>query len=390
MRVILFTGKGGVGKTSLALATALTAAERGRRVFVLSTDAAHSLGDALGRPVGARPVEVAERVTAQEVAPLAELDRSWAAISGWLRALLSDHAESLVAEELLVLPGLEELVSLRAVREVEAAGAHDVCIVDCAPTGATLRMLRLPDVLRTLMDRFWVGKRRAARVLRPIAERVGAGRFVAPEEVFDAFERLYREVEGVRQILLDEDRTSARLVVNPARVVVDETRRSFAYLCLYGVATDAILVNRLLPAEATAGYFAHWAARERAELAEIEASFPVPRFTAPLHPHEPIGVDALRTLGHETYGDRDPAELFVRRRPLRLERRGSNTLLSIDLPTTSGEEIDVSVLGDELHVGVRDVRRRIALPTSLVGLTVASAKLLEGVLEIELAPSSRR
>jgi HSP20 family molecular chaperone IbpA len=140
----------------------------------------------------------------------------------------------------------------------------------------------------------------------------------------------------------------------------------------------------VLPAEATGGYFAHWAERERAELAEIEAAFPVPRYTAPLHPHEPIGVDALRALGHETYGDRDPAGLFVRRRPLRLERRGSNTLLSIDLPTARGEEIDVSVLGDELHVGVRDVRRRIALPTSLVGLTVASAKLLEGVLEIEL------
>jgi len=385
MRVILFTGKGGVGKTSLSLATALGAAERGHRVFVLSTDAAHSLGDALGRPVGARPVEVAERVTAQEVAPLAELDRSWTAISAWLRALLSDHADGLLAEELLVFPGLEELVSLRAVREVEAAGAHDVCVVDCAPTGATLRLLRLPDVLRTLMDRFWVGKRRAARVLRPIAERVGAGRFVAPEEVFDAFERLYLEVEGVRQILLDEDRTSARLVVNPARVVVDETRRSFAYLCLYGVATDAVLVNRVLPAEAAGGYFAHWAERERAELAEIEASFPVPRYTAPLHPHEPIGVDALRALGRETYGDQDPAELFVRRRPLRLERLGGNTLLSIDLPTVRGEEIDVSVLGDELFVGVRDVRRRIALPTSLVGLTVASAKLLEGVLEIELA-----
>jgi len=389
MRVILFTGKGGVGKTSLALATALGAAERGKRVFVLSTDAAHSLGDALGRPVGARPIEVAERVTAQEVAPLAELDRSWAAISEWLRALLSDQANSLVAEELLVLPGLEELVSLRAVREVDAAGEHDVCIVDCAPTGATLRMLRLPDVLRTLMDRFWVGKRRAARVLRPIAERVGAGRFVAPEEVFDAFERLYHEVESVRQILLDEDRTSARLVVNPARVVVDETRRSFAYLCLYGVATDAVLVNRVLPAEATGGYFAHWAERERAELAEIESSFPVPRYTAPLRPREPIGVDALRALSRDTYGDRDPAALFVRRRPIRFERRGGNTLLSIDLPTAHGEEIDVTVQGGDLHVGVRDVRRRIALPTSLQGLTVASAKLLEGVLEIELAPSDR-
>jgi arsenite-transporting ATPase len=386
MRVLLLTGKGGVGKTSMALATAFAAAERGHRCAVISTDAAHSLGDALGREVGARPVEIAERVTAQEVSALAELDRSWSEIQAWLQAALFE-SESLAAEELLVFPGLEELVALRAVHEVERAGLHDVCVVDCAPTGSTLRMLRLPDVLQHLMQNLWQWERRTARALRPVAERIGAGRLVAPERVFDAFEQLYREVESVRQILLDEDRTSARLVVNPARVVVDETRRSFAYLCLYGVATDAVLVNRLLPATAAQGYFARWAERERAELAEIAKSFPVPQLFAPLHPSEVRGVAALTELGRELYRERDPAALFVRRRPVRIAKRNGAALLEIDLPSACSEEVDVWRRGDDLFVSVRDFERRFALPGSFGGLPIADTRWRDGVLEVRFAPA---
>jgi arsenite/tail-anchored protein-transporting ATPase len=384
MRVLLLTGKGGVGKTSMALATALAAAERGHRCAVISTDAAHSLGDALGREVGPRPIEIAERVTAQEVSALAELDRSWSEIQTWLQAVLFE-SESLAAEELLVFPGLEELVALRAVHEVERAGEHDLCVVDCAPTGSTLRMLRLPDVLKHLMQNLWQWERRTARVLRPLAERIGAGRLVAPESVFDAFERLYGEVENVRQILLDEDRTSARLVVNPARVVVDETRRSFAYLCLYGVATDAVIVNRLLPETAAQGYFARWAERERAELADIEKSFPVPQLFAPLHPGEVRGVAALTALGRDVYGERDPAALFVRRRPVRLAKRDGATLLQIDLPSARADEVDVWVRGGDLFVRVRDFERRFTLPASIGGLSIADTRWRNGVLEVRFA-----
>jgi arsenite-transporting ATPase len=389
MRVLLLTGKGGVGKTSLSLATALRAAEHGHRVFVLSTDSAHSLGDALGQKVGASPTRIADGVTAQEVSALAELERSWGELRDWLSALLLKESADVAVEELLVFPGLEELVSLRAVREVEASGQYDVCVVDCAPTGSTLRMLRLPDVLRLVMENFWDLKRRTARVLRPVANRVGLGRFVAPEEVFDAFERLYEEVEDVRRILLDEEQTSARLVMNPARVVVDESRRSFAYLCLHGVATDAVLINRLLPPEASCGYFARWAEREREELADIERSFPVPLLRAPLHEGELIGVEALAELGRQIYGERDPAERFSERRPLRLTKRDGCTVLSIEVGSLPSEDVDVVVRGEDLWVGLRDCERRVSLPDSISGLAVASAELVDGVLEVTFEPQAR-
>jgi arsenite-transporting ATPase len=383
VRVILLTGKGGVGKTTHAIATALGAAAHGHRVFLLSADPAHSLGDALGRRVGARPVPVAEGVVAREVAVLDELDRSWSEIQRWLRELLRDETDEVLAEELLVFPGLEELMALRAVREVEATGDFDVCVVDCAPTGATLRMLRFPDALRIFMENFFDLERRGARLLRPLLERVHAAGVVPRDEFFEAIERLYCDVEDVRQILMDGDRTTARLVVNPARIVVEETRRSFAYLSLYGVATDAVVVNRLLPAEAAGGYLARWAERERCELESIEASFPIPQFRAPLYPHELRGIEDLAGLARDVFGDRDPAELFTHGRPIRLRKYAGRTRLEVDLPSISKEEIEVITRGSDLIVQVRNVSRWIALPASVRGRPIRKARLHDGVLEVD-------
>ena len=391
MRVLLHTGKGGVGKTTTALTTAFGAALHGHRVFVLSTDAAHSIGDALGTSLGAAPENVAPGVTVQELSVLDELDEAWAVVQEWLNAFLrsegdAQDTEEMAAEELLAFPGLEELIALRAIRRVEASGEYDVCVVDCAPTGATLRLLSFPDVLHFFMENVFEWKRRSMKMLRPIARRVNAERFVPSDEVFGAVERLYEDVADVRQILLDGDRTSARLVVNPARVVVDETRRSFAYLSLYGVSTDAVLVNRVLPASASEGYFAHWAARERQELEEIERSFPVPRFELPLQRVEPIGPEALTALARKLFGDEDPARFFSKTRPIRLRKADRATILEVDLPNVSRAEIDVVSAGRDLVVHVRDAHRLISLPDSVSGRELLSVELRDGVLEVAFAP----
>lgn len=385
MRVLLHTGKGGVGKTTLALATALVAAEHGHRVCVLSTDPAHSLADALGQPIGPHMKRMTDGVWAREIRAQTELDRAWTPVQVWLRELLREDADTLVAEELLAFPGIEELMALRAVREVEASGEFDTCVVDCAPTGSTMRMLRFPDALRIFMNHFFEIERRGARVLRPLVRGLGGGGIVPEEEFFTAFERLYEEVEDVSRLLLDHERTSARLVVNPTRVIVDETRRSFAYLSLYGVATDAVLVNRVLPDVAAEGYFARWRAREQEELASIERSFPVPIRRVSLQAREVQGVDSIVALGRDLFGDVDPAAKLHEGRPLRIRRAGGRTRLEIDLPGISKEEVDVLVKGADLHLRVRDGRRSLQLPDSLVGREIERVRLRAPTLEISFA-----
>jgi arsenite-transporting ATPase len=382
MRVLLHTGKGGVGKTTLALATALGAARHGHRVCVLSTDPAHSLADALGVPVGPSARRITDDVWAREIHAQVELDRAWSSIQSWLRELMRDEADELVAEELLAFPGIEELVALRAVREVEQTGDFDVCVVDCAPTGSTMRMLRFPDALRIFMTHFFELERKGARLLRPLVRGFEAGRLLPREEFFDAFERLYEEIDDVQRILLDTERTSARLVVNPTRVVVDETRRSFAYLSLYGIATDAVLVNRILPEAAGGGYFSRWLEREREELATIAESFPVPIRRVSLRPTEVIGVEALEALALDLFGDQDPAARLAPGRPIRIRRAGGRTRIEIDLPGIAKEEIDVMLKGADLHLRVRDGRRSISLPDSLAGRAIERVRLRAPVLEI--------
>lgn len=384
MRVILLSGKGGVGKTSLAAATALGAARFGHRVALLSSDPAHSLGDALECRVGPELLEVAPGVDAQEVAVLSELERSWEAIHAWLVPLLLAEG-GIAAEEILVLPGLEELVALRAIESVARGQSHDVCVVDCAPTAATLRMLRLPEVLDLLMERFWTWKRRAARALRVLATPVGAGRLIAPEEVFEAFESLVAEVGAVRALLLDADRTSARLVAQPARVVIEETRRAWSYLSLYGIATDALLVNRVLPDQARGPAFARWRERESRALAELDESFDLPALRVPLWSREPRGIADLTTLGEQLYGESDPAEQRSRPESLRFDSIPGGTRLSLPLPHASATGLDVERQGEALEIRWGLARRRIALPDSLAASEIESAELDAGRLIITFA-----
>ncbi len=386
MRVILAVGKGGVGKTTVAAATALVAAARGHRTVLLSVDPAHSLSDVLGMEVGPSPCAIAPGLTAWEVDALGELERSWEAVGQWLRALLRADVDELLAEELLLFPGLEELMALRAIGEVERLSAFDLCVVDCPPTGSALRLLRLPDLLRLFAERLFDFERRGLRLARPLLGGTGLRGLVPGEAVLDGLERLHREAVAIREILVDADRTSARLVVTPARVVVAESRRTWSHLAIHGVAVDAVVANRVLgPVDGAAG-LGRWLARERRELAEIEASFPVPRLVLPHAGREPVGVEALRELGERLYGARDPAARFASGRPLRLHRRGVEALLELDLPGVRKDDLRIAEQGGEIRIGFGSSERRLALPETLHGHRVVSAQLDGRVLRIRLAP----
>jgi arsenite-transporting ATPase len=380
---VLFTGKGGVGKTTLAAATALRAAEQGHRVALLSSDPAHSMGDALGQRLGPELGRVVSGVDAQEVAALSELERSWETLHAWLTPLLLEEG-GVVAEEVLVLPGLEELVALRAIAEVDRAGLHDLCIVDCAPTAATLRMLRLPEVLDLTLERFWKWKRGAARALRALAVPLDAERFVAPDEVFDAFEALVEDVSTVRGVLLDHDRTSARLVTQPSRVVVQETRRAHAYLALHGIAADALLINRILP-DAAGRVFPQWRMREREALDDIEQSFALPKLRVPMAAGEPRGVEALSRLGRDLYGGLDAAAQLAPAAGLHFDPHPGGVRLSLDLPHAAAEELDVVRHGDDLEISLGLARRRVTLPDAVSAQDLSGARLEGGRLVITFA-----
>jgi len=385
VRVLLHTGKGGVGKTTVSLATALAAARHGHRVRVLSVDPAHNLADLLGQPLDPRPTAIARDVTVHTVDANAELDQAWATVQGWLREWLRDEGRGVVGEELVLWPGMEELAALRTLRAVEAEGATDVCVVDCAPTAATLRLLRLPDAVRSFADTFFGLQRRGARWLRPVAERLGAGHLAPGEEVLDACERLLDDLEDVRHVLLDESRTSARLVVQPARMVVDEARRGYAYLCLHGVATDAVVINRVVPAELPGAALLVDGAAQRAELQRIEASFPLPAFRAAWRPEEPLGVDALEALGAALFGGRDPAARQMEGRPIRMSARDGEARLEIALPHVERGEVQVARLGRDLSLRVRDAHRLLALPDALAGRELRGVRLAAGVLTVRFA-----
>lgn len=382
MRTILITGKPGVGKTSHAVATALACAERGQRVFLLSVDPTRGLSDVVGARIGPAASKLAPRLFAQEASPESEREHGWQGLREPFHALLRDDADGVLTEELLGFSAVEELAALRGVCEIERAGEIDVCVVDCAPTLETVQLTGFPGALRTVMKKLFSFDRRGTQLLPRCLHRVGRAAGVASG--FDeAWARLERDVAAVRRLLLDRERTSARLVTRPTRVAAEAFRRTFSYLSLAGVATDAVIVNRVLPAAAADGYFSTWAARGQAELAGIRASFPGPVFTANLQHRALRGLPALRELAREVYGENDPAGCLMRERSLRFVRRGGRPLLEVALPGIPKEEISIESHGRELQLRVREAERWVTLPDSLSGATVERIRVEAGILEVE-------
>ena len=386
MRVLVYTGKGGVGKTSVAAATGLRSARLGHRTIVLSTDAAHSLGDSYQTRLGPEPTKLADNLWAQEIDALHEMERNWGKIQDYLGRLLSLPGMNQIAvEELTVFPGTEELFSLLAICRHVRGGAYDVIIVDCAPTGETLRLLSYPDVLRWWMDRIFPMQRRAMKILRPMAQPLLSVP-LPTDDVFEATQALFNEIVFVHQVLTDTASSSVRLVLTPESMVISEARRSFTYLNLFGFRTDAVIVNRVVPDEVTDDYFRRWKASQEKQLHKVEEAFgPVPILLVPLYGEEVLGLDMLDKMGRACFGDRDPTEIFFARWPQTIVRSGDVTTLTVLLPFVGKGEIAVTRVGAELVVNVGDRRRTILLPRSLAGRELLKARFEDDLLKMDFA-----
>lgn len=376
MRIQLFTGKGGVGKTTVAAATALRAARRGLRTLVMSTDPAHSLADALAVDLGSQPTLVEENLWGQQIDAQARLEEGWREIQEYVLALLDwGGVDQIAAEELSVIPGLDEVFALTDVRAAANSGDYDLLVVDCAPTAETLRLLSLPEALNWYIERIFPVERRIVKTIRPLLTRV-TSMPIADDKIFSAIERLHDRLIGVHELLNDPEKTSVRLVVNAERMVIAEARRTFTYLSLFGYRVDAVICNRLIPSEVTDPYFVKWKEIQAEHLATIHDSFePVPILTVPLYDREMIGVDLLDTLGTELYEDGDPSRMLFEGNPLRVVRNGSGYQLRLQLPFTEKADLDLLRKGDDLYVKVGTYKRSFALPNVLQRLVVGGASM---------------
>ena len=383
MRIVLVTGKGGVGKTTVAAATALAAAERGHRTLISSTDPAHSLADAFEATLGDEPTEVAPGLMGQQIDAQSQLDRHWGAIRDQLMSVLGwGGVEGIEAEEFLVFPGMDELFALLEVDRHARSGAFDVIVVDCAPTAETLRLLSLPEVLSWYFERILPTERRIMRAARPILTRF-TDLPVPEDDVFVAAQSVFDSVESVKALLGDPRVASARLVVNPEKMVIDEARRTYTYLGLFGYGVDGVVVNRVLPEEVSDPYFDRWRAIQKGHLHTIDEAFAdVPRLRLRLFDDEMVGLDRLRLMASELYGDVDPVVGFEARSPFRVTESEGRVVLEVAVAFAHRDEVEVFRRGSELFVGVGPYRRSFVLPDSLRRRRVEAARLVDGVLRV--------
>lgn len=388
MRVLLFTGKGGVGKSTIAAATGVLAARDGRRTLVLSTDAAHSLADAYGVQVGADPTRVAEDLYVQQVDAQLRFEQSWADIQCYLLSVLDVAGVARVAaEELTVLPGAEEVLALLELRCQADSGDWDTIVVDCAPTAETLRLLALPEALGWYLDRVLPRERRMVRALTPVLTRA-AGVPMPEESVFDAITSLHRDLGEVRELLAGPD-ASVRIVLTPDSVVLAESRRTYTTLSLFGYRVDGVIANRIFPREGADDWRARWVAAQDEVLAGLPDSFPgLAIWRSPYRAGEPVGVDALAALAREVYDGEAGTVLAAPTGsgPLRLTDHEGGAVLRLALPGVGPTDVDLARHGDDLVVTVASYRRLLTLPPGIARQRVAGARVLDSELQVRFAP----
>src|SRR4051794_21414626 len=382
-RTILYTGKGGVGKTSVAAATARRCAAAGLRTVVLSTDPAHSLSDSLEAELGTAPTQAGKNLWGQEVQAQDEMERHWEAVQDWMGDMLAERGvDRITAEELTVPPGMDELFSLLQIKAHHESNEYDAIIVDCAPTGETLRLLSFPDVAGWWLEKVFPIERRMMAAARPLA-RAMLDISLPTERVFDDVERLVQNLVAMNGILRDRATTSVRLVMNPDRMVIKEAMRTFTYLNLYGYLTDAVVVNRVFPEEVDGGYFERWRGLQQEQMELVESAFtPLPILTAPYFPEEVVGPRMLDRLGDELFGDGDVAALLHDDLSQELVSDNGSATLRLPIPFVEKADIGLKKIGLEVVVRVGGQKRTIILPPALAAYRPRSAQFEDGALSV--------
>lgn len=383
MRIILYTGKGGVGKTSISAATAIKCAQLGHQTLVLSTDSAHSLGDSLEMEIGNGVAKVADNLYAEEINVNYELKVNWGKIQSFITEFLHRRGfDDFIAEEFAIFPGMEELFSILKLKEYEEQGRFDVAIIDCAPTGSTARMLSFPDIIEWYMERFFHLQRKIVKAIRPIAERI-AKVPLPSDEVYFSLEELYQKIDGMKEILTNPEYSSVRIVFNPEKMVIKESQRILTYLNLFNFPVDAAIANRLIPDAVDNSFFSQWKDIETQYMSLAEESFnPLPIFKVHLFHREMVGREMLKQMADEIFEDKDPSTIFFKKRPMTVQKVNNDYLLTIPLPHSDKRDLDLWVRGDELIITMKNYRRNLLLPRTISALPLKEARFEGDELKI--------
>jgi arsenite/tail-anchored protein-transporting ATPase len=382
MRTLIFTGKGGVGKTSVAAATALRAADMGLRTLVMSTDPAHSLADSLDLegPLSPEPVRITPNLDALEVSIYHDIESNWGTVREHFSQLMADQGvEGILADEMSILPGMEEAFPLIRIKKHKDAGDYDLLVIDCAPTGETLRLLSAPETFKWAMNML----RGAEKfVIKPLLRPMGKlnptlGKMIAPTEVYEAVDEMFAQMVGVTETLTNPLETSIRLVMNPEKMVIKESQRALTYLSMYGMTVDTVVVNKILPVHKDSGYLNHWKDVQQRYLQEVEHSFnPLPIKHVPYYAEEVVGIEKLRIMGRDIYGESDPTAVLYKEAPMDLAKLPDGSYrVKIKLPFADVTQLDLFQNGDELVIQIGDFRRIMTLPTSLAGQEAGQAEM---------------